>query len=130
KEELIKVQTYINSTNSQNVNIYEILNFLDQDELIKVQNYIDLINPKRQTAAKCIKEIIAFFTGEPPDYSLSTKTLSRWNKEVFRISLYQNRLGESFSSSFSYGIMVDESTRGDKKAEEKLGESVAKAILQ
>ncbi|CAG8632587.1 8823_t:CDS:2 [Racocetra persica] len=49
KEELIKVQNYINSINFPNINIYEILNPLDQDELTKVQSYIDLINPKQQS---------------------------------------------------------------------------------
>ncbi|CAG8824933.1 9177_t:CDS:2, partial [Racocetra persica] len=46
---------------------------------------------------------------------LSKETLSRWNKEVAKISLYQNRPGNPHSTSYSYGVMADESTRGDKK---------------
>ncbi|CAG8823323.1 2153_t:CDS:2, partial [Racocetra persica] len=56
-----------------------------------------------------------FLTGETPDHWLSKETLSRWNKEVAKISLYQNRPGNPHSTSYLYSVMADESTRGDKK---------------
>ncbi|CAG8739320.1 14992_t:CDS:2, partial [Dentiscutata erythropus] len=39
---------------------------------------------------ECTKAMVAFFIGETPKCWLSTGTLSRWNKEVAKISLQQN----------------------------------------
>ncbi|CAG8772641.1 2964_t:CDS:2, partial [Dentiscutata erythropus] len=64
---------------------------------------------------ECAKAIAIFFTGEIPKHWLSTETLSRWNKEVARISLNQNRPENPNLPAYSYGVMADKSTRGDKK---------------
>ncbi|CAG8830215.1 7311_t:CDS:2, partial [Gigaspora margarita] len=66
-------------------------------------------------ATECTNKMITFFTGETLDKKLSIGTLSRWNREVSTISLEQNRPRTSQLLSYSYGVMADESTRGDKK---------------
>ncbi|CAJ0915430.1 20690_t:CDS:2, partial [Entrophospora sp. SA101] len=45
---------------------------------------------------------------------ISNSTLSRWNKEVAELAIIEN-LPNSTSTFVSYGILADESTRGDKK---------------
>lgn len=66
------------------------------------------------STVQCTKEIMTFLTGNSPESWLSSSTLSRWNKEVAQISVQQNlpQLSNQFGS---YGIMADESTRGEKK---------------
>ncbi|CAG8773428.1 18293_t:CDS:2, partial [Dentiscutata erythropus] len=66
-------------------------------------------------ATECTNKMITFFTGETLDKKLSIGTLSRWNREISTISLEQNRPRASQLPSYSYGVMADESTRGDKK---------------
>ncbi|CAG8729108.1 21834_t:CDS:2, partial [Dentiscutata erythropus] len=62
-------------------------------------------------ATECTKEIITFLIGKPPNYWISTGTLSRWNKEVAKISLQRQ-------------------SNLTKKANEKLGEAATKDILK
>ncbi|CAJ0871357.1 4407_t:CDS:2 [Entrophospora sp. SA101] len=50
-----------------------------------------------------------------PDRWLSTGTISHWNKEVATLCLCQNCPKDTKSHFYSYGIMCDESTCGDKK---------------
>ena len=61
-----------------------------------------------------------FLTGEKPDHWLSTGTISRWNKEVATLCLHQNCPRDTKSHFYSYGIMCDESTRGDKRVRIKI----------
>ncbi|CAG8720548.1 17132_t:CDS:2, partial [Racocetra fulgida] len=53
-------------------------------------------------ASECTKAMLSFLISETPDYWPSKGTLSRWNKEVSKISLHQNRPGNPHSSSYSY----------------------------
>lgn len=66
------------------------------------------------STVQCTKEFFTFLTGDSPDTWISTSTLSRWNKEVAGITVTDNLPGTTSQFS-SYGIMADESTRGDKK---------------
>ncbi|CAG8484324.1 9690_t:CDS:2, partial [Racocetra fulgida] len=50
QEELKNIQNHINSLNpqSQNINVYEIIDSLGQEELKNIQNYINSLNPQLQ----------------------------------------------------------------------------------
>jgi hypothetical protein len=66
------------------------------------------------STVKCTKEIVTFLTDHSPESWLSSSNLSRWNKEVAQISIQENL--PLFTNQFdSYGIMADESTKGEKK---------------
>jgi hypothetical protein len=67
------------------------------------------------STVECTRAIIEFLTGKEPDHWISTGTISRWNKEVATLCLRQNCPKDTKSRFYSYGIMCDESTRGDKK---------------
>ncbi|CAJ0863632.1 17249_t:CDS:2, partial [Entrophospora sp. SA101] len=60
------------------------------------------------STVQCTKEIFAFLTGQ------SHRTLARWNKEVAQVVIHDN-LPNKDCQFFSYGIIADESTRGEKK---------------
>ncbi|CAG8757121.1 546_t:CDS:1 [Racocetra persica] len=64
---------------------------------------------------KCTRAIYQFLTGEMPQHWVTSKTLARWNKEIAALSLNQNLPKDTSSRFFGYGIMADESTRGEKK---------------
>jgi hypothetical protein len=66
------------------------------------------------STVQCTKEIFTFLTGHSPETWVSKSTLSRWNKEVAELTITEN-LPNSTSIFASYGILADESTRGDKK---------------
>ncbi|CAG8730493.1 13518_t:CDS:2, partial [Gigaspora rosea] len=88
-------------------------------EFVKLTTDISNVGTVSLSAAtECTNKMIAFFTGETLDKKLSTGTLSRWNKEVSTKSLEQNRPRALQLPSYSYGVMADESTRGDKKSEQ------------
>ncbi|CAI2195196.1 14020_t:CDS:2, partial [Funneliformis geosporum] len=77
----------------------------------------DLSNVGQMSLAstvKCTKEMVTFLTGDSPESWLSSSNLSRWNTEVAQISIQEN-LPEFTNKFDSYGIMADESTRGEKK---------------
>ncbi|CAJ0890169.1 15614_t:CDS:2, partial [Entrophospora sp. SA101] len=59
-------------------------------------------------------KIFAFLTGQSPESWLSHRTLARWNKEVAQVVIHDN-LPNKDCRFFSYGIIADESTRGEKK---------------
>ena len=67
------------------------------------------------STVECTRTIIQFLTGKEPDHWLSTGTISQWNKEVATLCLHQNSPKDTKSHFYSYGIMCDESTCGDKK---------------
>jgi hypothetical protein len=67
------------------------------------------------STAECTKKIYTFLTGKELDESISRSTISRWNKEVAKLSVLENLCAGSESRFFTYGIMADESTRGEKK---------------
>jgi hypothetical protein len=67
------------------------------------------------STVECTRAIIHFLTGVEPDHWLSTGTISCWNKEVATLCLRQNCPKDTKSCFYSYGIMCDESTHGDKK---------------
>ncbi|CAG8830121.1 9085_t:CDS:1, partial [Racocetra persica] len=66
------------------------------------------------STVQCTKEIITFLTGQPSRSCLSPSTLSRWTKEVAEISI-QDNIPQFLNRFSSYGILADESTRGEKK---------------
>ncbi|CAJ0908265.1 2721_t:CDS:2 [Entrophospora sp. SA101] len=66
------------------------------------------------STTQCTREVFTFLTGHSPDTWVSKSTLSRWNKEVAELAIIEN-LPNSTSTFASYGILADESTRGDKK---------------
>ncbi|CAG8712283.1 10641_t:CDS:2 [Dentiscutata erythropus] len=85
-------------------------------EFVKLATEISNIGTISLSATiECAKVIATFFTGEIPKHWLSTGTLSQWNKEVARILLNQNQPENPNLPAYSYGVMADESTRGDKK---------------
>src|ERR1043165_6160184 len=63
-----------------------------------------------ESTSQCTKEMITFLLV----ILLNHGTLSRWNKEMAQISVQEN-LPQLTSQFSSYGIMADESTRGEKK---------------
>src|SRR6185369_3470359 len=66
------------------------------------------------STVQCTREFFTFLIGDSPDTWISTSTLSKWNQDVARITVSENLPGTTSQFS-SYGIMADESTRGDKK---------------
>ena len=85
-------------------------------QFVKLITDISLIgHTSITTAVECLKAFYTFLTGESPEKWISTGTLSCWTKEVAEISIKQNKPNEKNSLFFSYGIMADESTRGEKK---------------
>ena len=66
------------------------------------------------STVKYTKEMVTFLTDHSPELWLSSSNLSRWNKEVAQILIQENL--PLFTNQFdSYGIIADESTRGEKK---------------
>ncbi|CAJ0905380.1 13359_t:CDS:2 [Entrophospora sp. SA101] len=66
------------------------------------------------STVQCTREFFTFLVGDSPDTWISTSTLSKWNQDVARITVSENLPGTTSQFS-SYGIVADESTRGDKK---------------
>ena len=62
---------------------------------------------------ECLRLVYQFLIGEDPIRWLSRSTLSTWHKEVAQLEI--NSTIKQLSKSTSYGIMVDESTRGENK---------------
>lgn len=67
------------------------------------------------STVECTKKMYAFLTGEEPDKWISTGTVSRWNQEIARLLTSENLNADRESRFFTYGVMADESTRGEKK---------------
>jgi len=85
-------------------------------EFMKLAIDISLVGHTSITAAaNCTKSFYKFLTGEDPEKWISPKTLSQWTKEVAEISIKNNKPNEVNSKYFGYGIMADESTRGENK---------------
>ncbi|CAG8540799.1 11687_t:CDS:2 [Ambispora leptoticha] len=68
-----------------------------------------------RSVAECSKKVIDWLIGEEPDKWFSTSTLVEWHKDVAAIHINQNCLEATKSKFFAYGIIADESTRGDQK---------------
>ena len=75
----------------------------------------DIRHTSITTAVKCSKVFYTFLTSESPDKWIFTGILSRWTKEIAEIFIEQNKPNEENSLFFSYDIMADKSTRGEKK---------------
>ena len=68
---------------------------------------------KIQQLNKCIKLIYEFLIGEPPKQWISVPTLTTWHKNISQICINDFFLDAQTSPCF--GVMVDESTRGETK---------------
>ncbi|CAB4435112.1 unnamed protein product [Rhizophagus irregularis] len=68
-----------------------------------------------QSAVKCTKSVIEWLIDEEPDKWFSARTLVGWHKEVSAINLRKQCEVVKKSEYFTFGIMADESTRGDCK---------------
>ncbi len=67
------------------------------------------------STVECTKKMYAFLTGEKPDKWIATGTVSRWNQEIARLFTSESLSVDGESRFFTYGVMADESTRGEKK---------------
>ena len=67
------------------------------------------------SAIQCTKELYIFLTDHSPNTWISASILSRWNKEIAELKVIENIPNLASSQFASYGIMADESTRGEKK---------------
>ncbi|CAG8748659.1 12685_t:CDS:1, partial [Ambispora leptoticha] len=63
----------------------------------------------------CTKKFYEFITGEEPEKWINIHTLSRWNKEVAALQLDSNKPKSYNISNYGYGLLVDESKRGERK---------------
>ncbi|CAG8707520.1 1003_t:CDS:2 [Cetraspora pellucida] len=63
----------------------------------------------------CTKKFYEFITGEEPEKWINIHTLSRWNKEVAALQLDSNKPKSYDISNYGYGLLVDESKRGESK---------------
>ena len=61
----------------------------------------------------CLHLVYEFLIGEKPKKWLSRSTLSTWHQEVANLEV--NSTITKLSEVNSYGVMVDESTRGENK---------------
>ncbi|CAG8558176.1 6773_t:CDS:2 [Gigaspora margarita] len=66
-----------------------------------------------RSTTECMKLIYEFLVGEPPKHWFSTSTLATWHKDVSQIQV--NELLIYAQKVSSYGVMIDESTRGEIK---------------
>ncbi|GBB89377.1 hypothetical protein RclHR1_16030006 [Rhizophagus clarus] len=66
-----------------------------------------------RSTVECTKLIYEFLTEESPQNCLSTSTLHTWHKDVSQI--YINNHISQIANAPVFGIMVDESTRGEIK---------------
>jgi hypothetical protein len=100
----------------------------EAEKLIKVNKkeytpeFIQLVTELSNTGvisisstAECTKIIQAFLTGKEPEKCISKNTISRWNKEMARLRVCESLNVDKGSRFFTYGLMADESTRGERK---------------
>jgi fumarate reductase subunit C len=100
----------------------------EAEKLIKVNKkeytpeFIQLVTELSNTGvisisatAKCANKFYAFLTGKKPDKMISNSTISRWNEEMARLLVCESLKVDKESRFFTYGIMTDESTRGESK---------------
>ncbi|CAB4380068.1 unnamed protein product [Rhizophagus irregularis] len=66
-----------------------------------------------RSATECMKLMYEFLIGEPPKTWLSHSTLVTWHKDISQ--LYTNSIICEIQSVTNYGIMVNESKRGEIK---------------
>ncbi|CAJ0831497.1 1902_t:CDS:2, partial [Entrophospora sp. SA101] len=65
------------------------------------------------STVECLRLVYQFLIGEKPKKWLSRSTLSTWHQEVANLEVHSTIT--QLSEVNSYGIMVDESTRGENK---------------
>lgn len=65
------------------------------------------------STVECMRLIYEFLTGKPPQNWLATTTLNTWHKDMSKI--YIDTQINQLANASAYGIMVDESTRGEIK---------------
>lgn len=66
-----------------------------------------------RSTVECLQLVYQFLIGEKPKKWLSRSTLSTWHQEVANLEVHSTIT--QLSEVNSYGIMVDESTRGENK---------------
>ncbi|CAB5182836.1 unnamed protein product [Rhizophagus irregularis] len=66
-----------------------------------------------RSTVECIKLVYEFLIGEPPQNWMSKSTLQTWHKDVSQ--LYINNNISQIANAPAFGVMVDESTRGEIK---------------
>jgi len=67
------------------------------------------------STVECTRKLYTFLTGKKPDKWISSDTISRWNQETAKLFVWKSLDVDKESSFFTYGIMADESTRGERK---------------
>ena len=67
------------------------------------------------STVECTRKLYTFLTGKEPDKWISRGTISRWNQETAKLFVWKSLDVDRESSFFTYGVMADESTRGEKK---------------
>lgn len=101
---------------------------METEKLIKVNKkeytpqFVQLVTELSNTGIISIsstveltKKMYTFLTGEEPDKWISVGTVSRWNEEIARLFTCKSLSIDIESRFFTYGVMADESTRGEKK---------------
>lgn len=68
-----------------------------------------------RSAVTCTKKVIEWLIDEEPNKWFSVSTLVGWHKDVSNIYITQQCAIAKTSKWFNFGIMADESTRGDSK---------------
>ncbi|CAG8847139.1 13825_t:CDS:1, partial [Racocetra persica] len=68
-----------------------------------------------RSAIACTKKVIEWLIDEEPDKWFSVSTLVGWHQDISDIHLIQQCSIVENSKWFTFGIMADESTRGDNK---------------
>ncbi|CAG8777466.1 10135_t:CDS:1, partial [Funneliformis caledonium] len=67
-----------------------------------------------RNTAQAIQLVFGFLTGED-SLKISSRSIIRWNKEISEIHVNQIFNQDILSEFFTFGIMLDESTRGQHK---------------
>jgi len=66
-----------------------------------------------RSTAECMRLIYEFLIGEPPQNLLATSTLRTWHQDISKLHV-DTQIYQAITAS-SFGILVDESTRGETK---------------
>src|SRR2546423_1177195 len=85
-------------------------------EFINVTTQITQIGQMSfQSTVQATQMILGFLTGESSPLSISTQTIIRWNKEISEMHVNEIFNQSDNSKFYTFGIMADESTRGQQK---------------
>ncbi|CAB4404966.1 unnamed protein product [Rhizophagus irregularis] len=85
-------------------------------------NFINMVTQVSQigqisfkNTAQAVQLILGFLTGESSPLPISSNSIIRWNKEISEIHVNQIFNQNNLLEFFTFGIMLDESTRGQHK---------------